>query len=79
MRAAALPPRAEGNIPHPLDLTNLDHVARYNCLNERMVVATQYYDEELLACLGMLDDIRWFIARGGMGHLIEIKEHNTRT
>jgi len=48
---------ARGNIPHPPGLTNHNHVARYNCLNERMVVATRYYDDELLACLGMFDDI----------------------
>jgi len=40
-----------------------------------MVVATRYYDEELLARLGMLDDIRWLFVRGGIGHLLEIKEH----
>jgi len=41
--------RARGSIPHPLGLTHRDHIARYNYLNERMVVATRYYDEELLA------------------------------
>ena len=46
------------NISHPLGLTNPDHAARYNCLNECMIVATRYYDEELLAHLGLLDDIR---------------------
>ena len=71
--------RAQGDVHNPLSLTNLDHVAGYNCLNERMVVATQYYDEELLARLGMLDDIRWLFARGGMGHFIEIKEHAYRS
>ena len=50
----------------------------YNCLNERMAVASQYYDAELLAHLGMLDDSRWLFARGGMGHFIEIKEHTYR-
>jgi len=49
---------ARGNIPHPLGLTHPNRIARYDCLNERMVVATRYYDEELLARLGMLDDIR---------------------
>ena len=34
-----------------------------------------YYDEELLACLGMLDDLRWLFEWGVMGHFIEIKEH----
>jgi len=41
--------RARGNIPHPLSLTNFDHIASYNCLNEHIVVATRYYDEALLA------------------------------
>ena len=66
---------AKGNIPHPLGLTHPDHVVRYTCLNERMVVATRYYDEDSLARLGMLDDIRWLFARGGMGYFLEIKEH----
>jgi len=63
------------DIPHLLGLTNPDHVGRYNCLNERMVMATRYCDEDLLSRLGMSDDIRWLFARGGMGHFIEIKEH----
>jgi len=37
---------ARGN---PLGLRHPDHVARNNCLNECIVVATRYYDEELLA------------------------------
>ena len=41
--------RARGNNPQPLGLTHSHHVARYNCLNERVVVATRYYDEDLLA------------------------------
>jgi len=41
--------RARGNILHPLGLTHSDHVAKYNCLNERVIVATRYYDEALLA------------------------------
>jgi len=52
-----------------------DHVARYNCLNESMVVATRYYDKDLLAQLEILDGIRWLFARGGMGHFLEIKGH----
>ena len=40
-----------------------------------MVVATRYCDEELLAQLGMLDDIRWLFAKGGIRHFLEIKEH----
>ena len=70
--------RAQGNIPHPLGLTHPDHVARYTCLNECIVVATRYYDEELLARLEMLDDIRWLFTRGGMEHFLEIKEHTYR-
>jgi len=57
---------ARGNIPHPVGLTHPDHFARYNCLNERVVAATRYYDEDMLARLGILDDIRWLFARGGM-------------
>jgi len=70
--------RARGNILHPLDWTHPNDFARCHCLNERTVVAIRYYDEELLARLGMLDDIRWLIARGAMGHLLEIKEHTYR-
>ena len=43
-----------------------------------MVMAIRYYDEELLARLEMLDDIRWLFARGGMRHFIKIKEHTYR-
>jgi len=67
--------RAQGNIPHLFGLTHPIYVARYNCLNECMVVATRYYEKELLARLGMLNDIQWLFARGGMGHFLEIKEH----
>jgi len=70
--------RARGNISHPLGLTHFDHVVRYNCLNECIVVAARYYDEDLLAQLRMLDGIRWLFARGGMGHFLEIKEHTCR-
>jgi len=56
-------------------LTNPDHIPTYNSLNERMVVATRDYEEELLAHLGMLDDIRWLFAPSGMGHFIKTKEH----
>ena len=66
--------RARGNIPHPLDLTHLDNVARYNCLNERMVMATRYYDEDLLAQVKMLDDIRWLFLRCGMVTLFRIQK-----
>ena len=64
-----------GNIPHPLGLMHPDHVAKYNCLNERTIVATRYCDEDLLARLGILDDICWLFVRGAVGHFLEIKEH----
>ena len=41
-------------------------------------MATRYYDEKLLARLGMLYDIRWLFARGGIGHFLEIKERTYR-
>jgi len=40
-----------------------------------MVVTTCYYNEELLGRLGLLDDIQYLFARGGMGHFIETMEH----
>jgi len=43
-----------------------------------MVVATRYYDEDLLARLGILDDICWLFVRGAVGHFLEIKEHTYR-
>ena len=70
--------RARGNIPYPLGLTHPDHVARYNCLNKHMVVATRYYHEELLARLGILDDIVWLFVKGSMGHFLKSKEHTYR-
>jgi len=33
---------------HSLGLTHPDHVAKCNCLNKHVVVATRYYDEDLL-------------------------------
>jgi len=38
-------------------------------------VATRYYDEDLLVQMGLIDDIRWLFARGGMGPFIERKDH----
>ena len=70
--------RARGNILHPLDLIHPDYVARHNCLNGHVVIATKYYDEDLLARLKMLDDIHWLFARGGMSHFLELKEHTYR-
>jgi len=64
---------AEGNILHPIGLTHHDHATRYNCLNERVVVATRYCDEDLLARLRLLDDVRWLFARGGISHFLELK------
>jgi len=69
---------AKGNIAHLLTLIHPDHVARYNWLSERMVIATRYYGEELLCWLGMLDDIPWLFAQGGMGHFLETKEYTHR-
>jgi len=69
---------ARGNILHPLGLIYPNHVASYNCLNERVVVATRYYDEDLKARLGMLDDIRWLFARGGMSQFLDLREHTYR-
>ena len=54
----------QGNIPHLLGLTNPEHTAGYNYLNERILVATRYYHEELLGYLGLSDDIRWLFAWG---------------
>ena len=39
------------------------------------MIATRYYDEELLGQLSLLDDIHWLFARGGMGQFIEMKDH----
>ena len=50
----------------------------YNCLNARIVVETRYYDEDLLARLGMLNDITLLFVRGGIGQFLEIKEHTYR-
>jgi len=35
-----------------------------------MARATHYYDEELLGCLGLSNDIQWLFARGSIGHFI---------
>jgi len=50
-----------------LGLIDPKHIARYNNLNSKLVVTTYYYDEDLLARVGLLDDIRWLFARGHMG------------
>ena len=36
---------------NPLNLTNLNHIASCNCLSGRVVVATHYYDKDLLATI----------------------------
>jgi len=46
-----------GNIPNPRGLTHPKHIARYNNLSTKLVVATRYYDEDLLTRLDLLDDI----------------------
>ena len=38
--------RNRGNIPNPLGLTHPKHIARYNNLSCKLVVATCYYDED---------------------------------
>ena len=63
--------QTQGNVPYPLGLTNPEHIARYNCLSERIVVVARYYDEELLGRLGLLDDIRRLFARGVRGTLLK--------
>jgi len=66
---------AQGNAPHPLRLVNPSHIKHFICLSSRSVVATHYYDEELLVQMGLLEDIRWLFARGGMGQFIEMRDH----
>ena len=56
--------RAQGNVPHSFSLTNLEHIAGYTYLNEGIVMATNYYDKDLLGRFGLLDDIRWLFALG---------------
>ena len=51
--------RKLGNIPNPLGLTHPEHVARYNVLSSKIVISTQYYDEDLLTQLSLLDNIHW--------------------
>ena len=67
--------RIRGNPPDPLGLTNPEHVARFNCLNRRRIVATRYYDDEFLNQMGLLDDIHWLFARGRIGEFIELRDH----
>jgi len=67
--------RNQGNITYPLSLTNPEHIARYNALSSKLVVATRYYDEDVLNRLGLLDDIHWLFAWGGMGQFLESRDH----
>jgi len=47
-------------------------------LSSQSIVAARYYDEDLLVQTGLLEDIRWLFARGGMEHFIERKYHTYR-
>ena len=42
------------------------------------MVATQYYDDEVLNHLGLLDDIYWLFARARFGHFLETSDHTYR-
>ena len=66
---------ARANASHLLGLVNPFHIERFNCLSSRSVIASHYCDEDLLVQMGLLDDIRWLFARGGIGHFIERKDH----
>jgi len=68
----------QDNAPHPLGLINLSHINCFSCLSSRCMIATHYYDEELLFQMGLLEDIRWLFARGWMGQFIEMKDHTYR-
>jgi len=59
--------RTQGITPNPLGLTHREHVARCNVLSSKLVVATHYYNEDLVTRLGLLDDFHWLFTRGGMG------------
>ena len=67
--------RNQVNIPDSLGLTNPEYIARYNSLSSKLVVATQYYDEDVLNRLGFLDDIRWLFARGRISQFLETRDH----
>ena len=54
--------RNRGNIPNPYSLTHLEHIARYNILSCELVIATRYYDKDLLTRLVLLDDICWLFS-----------------
>jgi len=42
------------------------------------MVATRYYDEELLVHLGLLDDLQWLFVQGSMVHFAKMKKHTYR-
>jgi len=56
--------RNQGSARHPLGLTNIDHISRYNVLSSKLIVATCYFDKGFLTSLGLMDDIFWVFARG---------------
>ena len=41
--------RTRGSAPHPLSLTHPNHIACYTCLSSTLIVATHFYDDDLLA------------------------------
>jgi len=43
-----------------------------------LVVATRYYDEDLLTGLGSLDDICWLFAYGGIDQFLEVMDYAYR-
>ena len=42
------------------------------------MVATRFYDEDLLVQLKLLDNILWLFARSAIGQFIEMKDHTYR-
>jgi len=67
MTRASISAKSRGNASNSLDLTNPDHIARFNALNSRLISATRYFDENFLTNLGVIDDIPWLFARGDVG------------
>jgi len=59
--------RTQDNPSHPLGLSNPCHVTYYNHLSGKDVMATHYYDEDLLKQVGLLNDIMWLFTSGGGG------------
>lgn len=54
-----------------LRFNSSDHIAKYNCLSSRVIVATRYYGEELSNQLRLLNDIWWLFVRGQIRQFIE--------